>query len=156
MKRIYKMSNNCNCETFDYCGSEEDLKQTSLRYTGQTEICLCWDQDECETWGSTIFTWSDCVLVEEIIPTEPPFGGSGIAEPHPWPMWATGSLNKLNKEEKRKRKRLITLVVYVKEHRIVDEKEIKEGITVTLDDVYLVKEAMNKTLKVNVKNSKIL
>lgn len=104
------------------------------------EKCLYWD-DEIETWSDTLFTWSDCIIIDELIP---PSGNGGISDI--WPLWATGNLDKLNDTDKKKKKRLITLITYIKENKIIEEKEIKD-MTISIEDVKMVKKELNKFIK---------
>jgi len=111
-----------------------------------TELCISWSEDpDCEEyWDSTIFTWSDCILIEAAAPTT----GGGGATPQPQP-WVTSSLDTLDKRDKQRKSRLIQLITFVKEDRIIEEKEIQD-IEITVSDIALVKNEMEKKLKVKI------
>jgi hypothetical protein len=107
------------------------------------ENCLYWDDTTDQTWSDTMFTWSDCILIEEAI-TEVQ-NWSGIVEE---PNWVKQDLNKIKDDsKKKKKKRLIKLILYVKEQKIVDEKEIKD-MKIDIDDIKIVKETIEKKLKI--------
>lgn len=108
-----------------------------------SEVCLTWD-DEDEVWSETLFTWSDCKLIEEIVDEG---GGGGW---HHIPQWVTSSLDKLESEkDKDKKKRLIKLVTYVKENKILNEHEVKD-LKIEVSDIVLVKNSMEKRLSVKI------
>jgi hypothetical protein len=107
--------------------------------------CLKWDDTECVLWNDSVFTWSDCILIEEIIPPDLP---DNIGAPVPMPLWATSSLDELDEKDKKKKKRIIQLITYVKDQRIIEEKEVQD-MKIDIDDVKLVKKKIDKTLNVS-------
>jgi hypothetical protein len=129
-----------------------DCKDPNLTYVdGKTVTCgdpkyRCanWDDADCILWDDNPFTWSDCILIEEIIP---PGGADIIGAPPPMPQWATSSLDELDEKDKKKKKRIIQLITYVKDQRIIEEKEVKD-MTINIEDVKLVKKKIDKSLNV--------
>jgi hypothetical protein len=107
--------------------------------------CLNWSVDPAceETWSDTIFTWSDCILIEEIIPDEPEGGGIPWQPPH----WVEKPCDELDGKCLEKKKRLIKLITYVRDKKIIQEKDVPD-MTICIEDVKLVKKEIDKKLNV--------
>lgn len=106
-----------------------------------TEKCLTWNTYP-DVWSTTIFTWSDCILINEAIDnigSGTDYGPVGWAK-HPW--------EKLTENEKKKKNRLIQLITYVNENKIINESEIVDR-KVTVSEIMQVKEKIEKTLEIS-------
>lgn len=112
-----------------------------------TEECLSWSEDpDCvERWDTTIFTWSDCELIDEIIDSLP--DNLGAIPDSYYPQWATGSMDDKDEKDKKKKKRVIQLIAYIKDQTFIEEKDITDA-TIKIEDVLLVKKEIDKKLNV--------
>jgi hypothetical protein len=112
-----------------------------------TERCLNWsvDPDCVERWDTTIFTWSDCELIDELLPDLP--DNLGAMPGSYYPQWATGSMDDLDEKDKKKKKRVIQLIAFVRDQKIIEEKEVVD-MEIKIEDVRLVKKKIDKTLNV--------
>lgn len=100
-----------------------------------------WD-DTCETWDKHCIVWEQCErIVEEI---------TGGAARTPEEVW-----NAYKHLDKKKKKRIIRLVLYLKGEKIVEEKEI-EDYEVTISDIKMITEEYKKRkeekIKINISN----
>lgn len=111
------------------------------------ERCLSWSDDD-DTWSDTLFTWSDCLLIDEALPGD---GANIGANPQDYnvPGWVKNAESELKNNEKKKKRRLIQLITYVKDNKIADEKEVKD-IKINVNDIMLVKNEMKKKMSVNI------
>jgi hypothetical protein len=114
------------------------------------ELCLSWSEDPNneEYWDSTIFTWSDCILIQAALPAPTGGGGTSTYKPNLKP-WVSGSLKDLEKRDQQRKKRLIQLITFVKEDRILEEKEIQD-ISISVSDIVMVKQEMEKRLNIKI------
>ena len=98
------------------------------------EQILTWSGSP-DKWDTTLFTWSDRLLIAEVLG-----GGGDILD---------GSKPDHQEPDKwKKKKRLIQLVLYVRDKKIVEEKEIVD-MDISIKDVLLVKKEITK--KMNIK-----
>jgi hypothetical protein len=111
-----------------------------------TVKCLNWSVDpNCEEkWDTTIFTWSDCILIDEVIPPDEDTGGGIAWQP---PTWVEKECDKLDDKDKKKKKRLIKLICWVRDKKIVEEKDVID-MKIDMDDVRMVKKEIDKKLNV--------
>ena len=57
-----------------------ECKDPNLEYVDGTTVvcgdpnydCLTWDSAECIAWNDNPFTWSDCILIQQIFPIPAP------------------------------------------------------------------------------------
>jgi hypothetical protein len=119
-----------------------------MAITSGSYQCISWSEDpDCvEYWDRTEFTWSDCILIAASLPPAT-FGGAAPKDERIPKRWVSGSLDDLCDADKKRKKRLIQLVTYVKDDVMIDEKEVQD-VTLTVDDIYLVKNEMEKRLHI--------
>lgn len=116
------------------------------------EKCLSWSEDpDCvEYWDSTEFTWSDCILIDEILEE---IGGGALPQAEQIPWWNQKDKTKLTDKEKECKKRLITLITTVKGETFKDTKEVEDcecDPEITVSDIHLVKRELEKRLNVTI------
>ena len=112
--------------------------------TGDEKCCgessinpLTWNDPIDQVWGTCNLTWGDYTLVIEAFER---------CEATP-PDWPNKPLDQLTEKEKKKKRRLITLITYVKEDRIVEEKEVTDA-EISIDDIKLTKAFFEKQIAV--------
>jgi hypothetical protein len=97
---------------------------------------LTWNDPIDQVWGTCDLTWGDYTLVIEA------FDRCEAEQ-----QWPNRPLDQLTDEEKKKKKRLIQLIAYVKDNRIVQEKEVTDA-TITVEDITLTKAYLEKQISI--------
>ena len=122
------------------------------------EKCLSWSEDpDCvEFWDTTEFTWSDCILIDEIIDVGG--GGSGaLPPPHNVSWWNQKDTKKITPKQKECKDRLIRLIATVKKEIYYQEILTNDCIgdyEIKIEDVHLVKKELEK--KLNIDNIRLM
>jgi len=99
---------------------------------------IIWDTT-CDNWNSFCYKWDDCTLIEEI-------GGAGKPPEEVW--------NAYKHLDKKKKKKLIKIIVWLKDEIFEEEKPV-EDYNITVDDIKLLLEDYKKhkdEIKITVSN----